>query len=150
MKTIFNEAIRAELINRIQKLSSADKAEWGKMNVYQMLGHCTLWDEWILGKRKPRYKQAFIGLIFGKLALKRVIKDDRPLDRNVPTSSFLIIKEEGVNIEDLKTRWCSFINDYSSFSNPEFVHDFFGKLTEEQIGILVYKHTDHHLRQFNR
>ena len=45
-------------------------ALWGKMNIYQMIKHCTIWDEWILGKNNPIYKQEFFGLIFGKLALK--------------------------------------------------------------------------------
>jgi len=30
------------------------------------------------------------------------------------------------------------------------MHPFFGKMTKEQVGYLAYKHTDHHLWQFNR
>ena len=41
------------------------------------------------------------------------------------------------------------IEEYEHYSNPDFIHDFFGKMTKEQIGLLAYKHTDHHLRQFN-
>ncbi|WP_448634870.1 DUF1569 domain-containing protein [Pedobacter panaciterrae] len=41
------------------------------------------------------------------------------------------------------------IADFENFSNDKFIHDFFGKMTREQIGIFVYKHSDHHLRQFN-
>ena len=41
------------------------------------------------------------------------------------------------------------LNAYEHFNVTGFVHWFFGKMTREQIGQLVYKHTDHHLRQFN-
>jgi hypothetical protein len=40
------------------------------------------------------------------------------------------------------------VEAYANYSNPGFVHDFFGKMTDEQIGIFAYKHADHHLRQF--
>jgi hypothetical protein len=55
----------------------------GKMNIYQMLKHCTIWEEWILGKNQPKYKQTFLGLIFGKMVLKKMTKDEKPLDRNM-------------------------------------------------------------------
>ena len=48
-----------------------------------------------------------------------------------------------------KKEWILLIKGYESYSNPTFIHDFFGKMTREEIGLLVYKHTDHHLRQFN-
>lgn len=61
MKTIFDKATRAELIGRINTLDETRTARWGKMNVYQMLRHCTLWEAWIQGKPRRAYKQTFIG-----------------------------------------------------------------------------------------
>jgi len=46
-------------------------------------------------------------------------------------------------------KWISMIEGYEQFSHFGFIHPFFGKMTKEQIGYFVYKHTDHHLRQFN-
>ncbi len=149
MKTIFDATVREELIGRINALNENNTSQWGKMNLYQMLNHCTMWDAWILGKNAPGYKQAFIGRIFGKMALRRMIKDENPLDKNVPTTPWLKIKEKTGDTEALKASWISLIADYKNYSNPAFIHDFFGKMTEEQIGILAYKHSDHHLRQFN-
>ena len=149
MKTIFDKTTREELISRISILTENNTAQWGKMNIYQMLKHCTIWDEWILGKNQPKYKQQqLLGLIFGKMALRKVMKDEKPLDRNTPTGSYFKIKEKNGNVETEKAKWINLIRDYESYSNPEFIHDFFGKMTKEQIGILAYKHTDHHLRQF--
>lgn len=47
-----------------------------------------------------------------------------------------------------KEEWRELTKAYGAYNNPKFVHDFFGRMTLEQIGILVYKHCDHHLRQF--
>lgn len=149
MKTIFDKTTRDELIIRINSINENCTAQWGKMNLYQMLKHCTIWEEWILGKNKPVYKQAFIGFIFGKMALKRMIKDEKPLDRNVPTSAQFKVQETTGNIVAEKNKWIALIEEYEHYSNPDFIHDFFGKMTKEQIGYLNYKHTDHHLRQFN-
>ncbi|WP_342085562.1 DUF1569 domain-containing protein [Dyadobacter sp. OTU695] len=148
MKTIFDEATREELIRRIQSLEKSHVAQWGKMNVYQMAKHCTIWDEWVLGVHKPKYKQEFLGLIFGKMALKTFVKDDRPIKKNVPTSREFIIKEQDGDLELQKKIWIGCIAAYRNFSNPGFIHDFFGKMTRDEIGIFAYKHSDHHLRQF--
>ena len=149
MKTVFDETLRAELISRINLLDENSRAQWGKMNVYQMLKHCTLWEEWVLGKSNLKYKQSFIGLIFGKMALNSSVKDDKPMKRNIPAGREFIVREKDGNLELQKKKWIALINDYANFSNHDFIHDFFGKMTKDQIGIFAYKHTDHHLRQFN-
>ena len=147
MKTIFDKSTRDELKNRINVLNENNKAQWGKMNIYQMLKHCTLWEEMISGKKK--YKWAFLGRLFGQMALKDLLKDENPLRRNVPTIPEFRIREENGNVLLERTKWIALIEQHSDFSNHGFVHPFFGKMTKEQIGYLVYKHTDHHLRQFN-
>lgn len=77
-----------------------------------------------------------------------MVKDERPLDKNIPTSTQFKVKEIKGNLEAEKAKWISLTKAYDTYDNPHFVHDFFGRMTKEQIGILVYKHTDHHLRQF--
>ena len=146
MKTIFDQETRAKLIHRINTLNENSRAQWGKMNVYQMLKHCRLWEEMLMGKKK--YKRVFIGRLFGKIALRMVLKDEKPMSRNAPTIPELKIKENG-DVSSEKAKWIALIEEHTHFSNPDFVHPFFGKMTEEQIGYFAYKHTDHHLRQFN-
>jgi len=148
MTTIFNKDTREQLIARIEQVNENKKAEWGKMNVFQMLKHNTYWNDWILGKGEHTYKQEFMGKLFGKIALKRMIKDEKRFDKNIPTSDQFKPKELNCYLESEKSKWISLVNEYENYDNPNFIHDFFGKMTREQIGILVYKHTDHHLRQF--
>ena len=147
MKSIFEITTRAELIDRINLLNENSIAQWGKMNVYQMLKHCTLWEEMMQGKQQ--YKRVLMGRLFGRIALKTVLKDEAPLRHSTPTLPELMIKEKDGDISAQKKEWITRIEEYAHFSNTDFVHVFFGKMTKEQIGYMAYKHTDHHLRQFN-
>lgn len=147
MKTVFNKATRDELIGRIYTLDESKKAAWGKMNVYQALKHCTMWDEWIQNGDNTR--QVLVGRLFGKMALKKVLKDESPLARNTPTLPELKIQETAGDIASEKEKWAALIRQYAHYSKPGFIHTFFGKMTQEQVGQLAYKHADHHLRQFN-
>jgi len=147
MKTVFDDATRLGLINRISNLNESSSPQWGKMNVYQMLKHCVLCEEMYLGKKK--YNRTFLGRIFGKMGLKNLLKDEKPIGKNAPTSPYFKIREISGNVEEEKSKWIALIKEYQNFNNPDFEHWFFGKMTKEEVGYFVYKHTDHHLRQFN-
>lgn len=146
MKTIFDKTTRDELIDRINSLDENSRAQWGKMTLYQMIRHCGLWEEMILGKK--HYKRVFLGRLFGKIALKDLLKDESPLRRNTPTVPAFRISGDGDALAG-KKKWIALIEEHAHTSNVDFAHPFFGKLTKEQIGYLSYKHADHHLRQFN-
>ena len=145
MKSIFDNAAREEILNRIHSLKETSPAQWGKMNVVQMMKHCSQWDEMALGKKK--YKQSFMGWLFGRMALKDMMKD-KPVKKNLPTVPSFIIKDHA-GFEEEKTKWISLLEEYPYSSNDHFIHPFFGSMTKENTGYMVYKHIDHHLRQFN-
>lgn len=147
MKTVFDKATRDELVGRINTLTENSQAKWGKMNISQMLRHCIRCEEMYLGKTK--YKRAFIGKLFGKIGLKNLLKDEKPLKRNSPTSPFFKVTQSSGDVLSEKKKWMSLMGEYAQFTNDSFEHWFFGKMTRDQVGHFVYKHTDHHLRQFN-
>src|SRR5260370_17579850 len=99
MKTIFDKTTREELINRINTLNENSTAQWGKMNTFQMLKHCTLYEEMLLGKKM--FKRIFLGRLFGKIALKDLIGNESPIKRNLPTIPQLKFKEDKDNIADV-------------------------------------------------
>ena len=145
MHTIFDPSTTQTLIDRIQQLSPASKAKWGKMTVSQMLKHCVLSEEMYQGKQ--RYNRLFIGRLFGKMALNEILKNEAPMKPNQPTHpTFKVTGSFDFHTE--RDTWIALLQGYQRFSNPGFVHPFFGSMTPEQIGQYVYKHTDHHLRQF--
>ena len=147
MKTVFDQSTREELVGRTSSLEASCRAQWGKMNIYQMLKHCRMWEEMIFGKQK--YKRQFLGFLFGKMVLKTLIKDEKPLKRNTPTITELKVTGDG-DVDSEKIKWIALIEQYDHLSTIECDHPFFGKINKEQIGILAYKHADHHLRQFNK
>lgn len=144
MISITDKQDRQNLINRIQQLNKDSTPLWGKMSVYQMLRHCSMWQEMVL--EKQIYKQAFLGKIFGKVALKSMLKEE-PVKPNLPTVPSFIVKGEGdVSLE--KQKLIALIEEHAQCSNNGFIHPFFGKMSLEQGFFVASKHLDHHLRQF--
>jgi hypothetical protein len=147
MKTVLDKTTRDELINRINTLNGNSKPQWGKMNIYQMLKHGAMVEDMFLGRKQ--YKRTLLGRLIGQMALKGMLKDEKPMSKNAPTSPDFVIKESDGDVSSEKQRWIALIQEYARYSNDDFVHWFFGKMTKEQVGHFAYKHIDHHLRQFN-
>lgn len=146
MNSVFETKTREELIKRINSLSDTNKAQWGKMNAFQMVKHCAACDDMYLGKIK--IQRALIGRLIGKMLLKKVLKNNLPFGKNSPTATVLITVNDSGNIEQQKKEWINRIEQYAKYHNPDFVHPFFGPMKKDQVGYFVYKHSDHHLRQF--
>ncbi|HTQ63247.1 MAG TPA: DinB family protein [Puia sp.] len=147
MKSVFDKETKDEVINRINLLTINNKAQWGKMTVAQMVRHCCLCEEYYFGNIK--IKRAFLGRILGKVAIRAILKNEKSgLMKNSQTSPILKVDEGLTNLEQEKEKWKSLIERYSTFDKEKFKHWFFGTMTKEQLGQFIYKHSDHHLRQF--
>jgi len=114
----------------------------------QAVAHCATTMEWAVGdKNEPR---AFLGRLFGPLAKSRVLKDEAPMGRNMPTAKTLVVADERELAKESE-RLCALIDRFST-GGPQgctkHAHTFFGQLTPDEWAQLMYKHLDHHLRQF--
>jgi hypothetical protein len=148
MKSIFDKAARDELIKRINSLTETNEAQWGKMNINQMIRHCILWDESVLGRRE--LKRSVMSRLFGKIFLKSFVKDESPLKHNLPSVPELkITRDIDKDLVSEKKKWIALIDEYQRISNNKFILPFFGKVKKEEAGLVAYKHSYHHLRQFN-
>jgi hypothetical protein len=92
----------------------------------------------------------FIGRVIGSMVKKMAIADDRPLKKNSPTSPELKVGDaRQLDVE--KERLSSLIDRFVA-AGPQgctsHPHSFFGRMTPDEWGVLMYKHVDHHLRQF--
>ena len=147
MKSIFDTQTRTEVLSRIGNLDQASKAAWGQMTVAQMIRHCVLCEEYYHGNLLV--SRSFLGRLIGKMVLRKMIKDDLAmLQKNAPTSPVFKVDNEIGNLALEKEKWKSLIEQYASFDKEYFTHWFFGKMSKEQLGQFIYKHCDHHLRQF--
>jgi hypothetical protein len=147
MKNLFQPITLNTIKERIEKLKPTSERQWGKMNVAQMMAHCSAALEVATGRKFP--KRILIGRIFGSY-LKPILTNDRPLKRNTPTDkSFIISDERDFNKE--KARLLALIDEFSSGGETKVTrhpHPFFGKITPDEWSSGMFKHLDHHLRQF--
>ena len=147
MKSIFDNNIREEIVNRINSLSDKSKAQWGKMTVAQMVKHCSKCEEYYYGNIKV--KRSLLGRIVGKRAIASILKDETTgINKNAPTRPQFKVTEPVLDLAAEKENWKQLITRYGTFPEDNFTHWFFGKMTKKQLGEFIYKHSDHHLRQF--
>lgn len=148
MKNLFDKDAYTEIINRINTLTPKNQRQWGKMNVAQMLAHCKEAFKMPLSDKKmPRM---FMGLLIGWM-IKPKLYNESPWKQNLPTAPNFIIKDER-DFEKEKQELIGLINQFHNGSPDNvgrFPHPMFGTFTTAQWGMSMYKHLDHHLKQFN-
>lgn len=149
MRSIFHTPDRDDILQRIDNLQLQDQARWGKMKVAGMLHHCVVVENYFQGAFHVR--RDFRGRLFGRVVLRKILKDDATqLGRNAPTDPVFLVGERDFDFEIEKQNWKNLIDRYASDDIPAFTHWFFGKMSKAELGQFVYKHADHHLRQFGR
>ena len=147
MKTLYEKDSADEVLSRIDRLQPAMQRQWGKMDVAQMMAHCSAALDMASGKLVlPRL---FLGRILGGF-VKPIYSSEKPFSRNNPSDPKLIISDQrdfAREQHELKTKVREFQQggEAKCTSHP---HPFFGPLTPYEWGRGMYKHLDHHLRQF--
>ena len=148
MSTMFDKASFQRIRDRASRLQPDSQRLWGTLTVSKMLAHCSKSLETAVGDMRP--SRMFIGRIIGFLIKGLAIHNDRPMRRNTPTDPALLSPVE----PDFAAQHAAFLALMERFhlGGPsgctQHPHSFFGRLTPEEWGILMYKHIDHHLRQF--
>jgi hypothetical protein len=147
MKTLFDPADRESIRQRFGTLQADSARLWGKMNAAQMVTHCSRALETGTGDRPM--KQAFIGKILAPFVRSATL-GPKPFGKSSPTDpSFVVSDERDLSLErqyllDLIDR----LVERGKAAASTQTHAFFGKLSGDQWGELMYKHIDHHLQQF--
>ena len=146
---IFEKTIAEHTIARINQLTASSTAHWGKMDVSQMLAHCSVTYEMIYDTHHvaPNF---FVKFMLKALLKKRLVDATTPYKRNSGTAPAFIIKSEK-NFEVEKKRLVDFIARTQSLGAHHFdgkASLSFGNLTSTEWNNLFYKHLDHHLMQF--
>jgi hypothetical protein len=147
MKTLFDPADRESIRQRLGELQADSPRQWGKMNAAQMVTHCARAIETGTGDRPM--KQKMIGKILVPFFRSKIL-GEQPFSRNSPTDpSFVVTDERDFAAErqrlfDLIDRFVARGSDAAGTQT----HAFFGKMTGQEWGELMYKHIDHHLQQF--
>ena len=146
MGSILNESDRAAIVSRLHSLSASSTAQWGKMSVVGMLRHLGLSAQMGLGQipvasanKRP----------FQVFPLKHLILYVFPFPKGAPTAPELkpgevaSFEEERASVLDLLDRIGAGPREGAGPAHP-----LFGPLSWQEWGVVAYKHTDHHLKQF--
>jgi hypothetical protein len=147
MKTLFNPRDREALSHRLAALEPGAQRLWGRMDSAQMLAHCAVALEVATGERA--LPQAFLGKLIGPL-VGLLVLGRRPFSRSAPTAPAFVVADAR-DFEAERIRVATLIDHFLQRGPGHAArqrHPFFGRLSGEQWGRLVYKHLDHHLRQF--
>ena len=149
MKNLFDATMANQIKARLERLEPQNERHWGKMTAPQMLAHCSRSMQWAVGEVVPEKAPLFVRLM-GRLVKPMVFRNENPLRKNSPTAKSLIVAD-GRDFAKERERLTGLIDKFAAggaaacTKNP---HSFFGKLTPEEWAILMYRHLDHHLRQF--
>jgi hypothetical protein len=149
MRNIFEPNASQEIKERLSQLRPDSERQWGKMNPAQAVAHCCKGMEQALGDVLP--PRLLIGRLIGGYIKSKALSDDAPMRRNSPTvPGFKVLDTRDLVAERQRLNG---LIDRVIAAGPAgctaHPHSFFGRLTPEQWGILIYKHLDHHLRQFS-
>jgi hypothetical protein len=147
MKTLFDRSAVVEIKQRLSALHPESEPVWGKMDAAQALAHCSAAMQMALGDTLP--PRVLIGRLIGPF-FRSVYSNEKPMHRGAPTHPSLIVSDQRELARE-RERLAGLVDRFSaggSESCTRHPHPFFGKLTPAEWGTGMYKHLDHHLRQF--
>ena len=145
MKSLYNAQERKEIIDRILSINENSEGQWGKMTASQMLVHCQAPIKVAIGELK--LSQNLIFLILGPIVKKKLMNDE-PFDRNLPTHKKFLVQFDP-QLEPERQKLIDLVNNFEVKKDQLAIkHPIFGKMDTHQWDVLLWKHLDHHLRQF--
>lgn len=145
MKTLHDESTRREVGERIASLSPDSAALWGTMSAPRMVVHLADSLRMATGDLVCRSKR----LPIRYTPLKQIIIYLAPFPKGAPTAPELLRRtpaEWAADVADLHTMMAKYASLSARVEWPE--HPAFGRLDRRGWGVLTYRHSDHHLRQF--
>jgi len=149
---LFDPDRAEEVKQRIMSIQPDNAPQWGSMNPAQTFAHCTRSLQLAMGEinlKRASFPASLLGLVIKPL----VFGDNKPIRRNAPSSPELFPAPlTACDFERERTQLIAAIDSFvtgGAVCCSQHPHPFFGRLEPQQWAILMYKHLDHHLRQFN-
>lgn len=148
MRNLFQPDALADVHDRLRRLRPDSARQWGTMTPAQAVAHCASGLELALGERRP--PRVMMGRLLGWAIKPLALGDDAPMRRNSPTVPTMVVAD--ARDLDVERRRLQAMLDRFAAAGPAgcttHPHSFFGRLTPDEWAVLMYKHLDHHLRQF--
>lgn len=145
MPTVWNEDDRSRLLARMDEVSPPRMPRWGTMNAEQMVKHVTAQLELSLGDLDVEPRSSWLG----RWPMRHILIHWAPWPKSAPTAPELI-KFSDAHWDEARAKFKqTFDQVVARGAGGQFApHPLFGKLSTNSWGVLMYRHMDHHLRQF--
>lgn len=140
MKSLEQESARTELLTRLDSVNDDTKPLWGKFTARAMLDHIARATEMAAGEREVAPKK----LPTRYFPLKQLFIYVLPFPKGLPTAPELLT-DSPRSLDDSKSAMRRLI---TTFDPKPCDHPAFGMMSAHAWSVLVYRHVDHHLRQF--
>ena len=149
LPNIFTKEVSEDIIRRINNLTPDTPPNWGKMDVAQMLAHCNVTYELMYENKHPR--PGFLMTFILKSFVKKMVTSEKPYKHNSQTAPVFLIKGKK-DFEAEKARLIGYIQKTQQLGEAHFDNKLshsFGALNKTEWNNMLYKHLDHHLKQFS-
>ena len=145
MKSVFQPETRRELHERLAGLDPRTPARWGRMNAPRMV--CHLLDSARMAVGELAVAPKWVPIRYPPL--KQLAIYWIPMAKGLPTAPELIDRVPAswdADVSALRAALDRVGQRPAGEAWPD--HPAFGPMTGHAWGVLVYRHSDHHLRQF--
>jgi hypothetical protein len=146
-ETILNKKEKEELVGRINSISTSSHRQWGTMNVEEMLWHLRSQLELALGiLPQTTNVKSMLALPPLRWMALYIFK----WSKGLPTAREMNVKKSTPDVKDIYTEKKLLLQRLSEIENANelYPHPLFRKMSKKDWGRLIWKHIDHHLRQF--
>lgn len=147
-RSVYDPEVCREVTGRINRLTAGSTPVWGTMTVGQMLAHCAEVQEVFSGEKPLQNTPLFARLVKG--VIRKGVLGDRPYSHGLRTHP-QYRQTEAKKFEREKTRLLDGLERFVTMDEAaaaRIEHPLFGRMNREERGWGIYKHLDHHLRQF--
>ena len=149
MKNTLSPEGKQEILHRLDALTNTAQRKWGRMTVNQMLAHMNDAHKIAMGMKPAIDTSNFFShkIIFpmAVYVLSRWPKGEKTAPELDQMQLGTKARDFYTELEFVKKMMDIFEEREASKMHP---HPLFGRLTKTQWSDLLYKHFDHHLRQF--
>lgn len=145
-KTIYNAQVRQEVIDRLNRLRPDSKRTFGKLTPDAMM--CHMEDALLVstGAAPARPKKTFLS----NPVLRRFVIYWMPWPKGKVQTIPEMLATKPADFNRDRERLIELVRRTSERGPgaPWAVHPAFGDISGKDYGVLIYRHFDHHLRQF--
>jgi hypothetical protein len=146
MRTFWDGAVREAICRRVDHLSADAVPRWGRFNAARMLAHLNDAMRMALGELPVAAKNTPLR----RAVIKQLVIYVAPWPKGAPTAPELLARCDAASFRDEQARFREIARRLAAKPASDVwpEHPAFGALSHRAWGVLEFRHSDHHLRQF--